>query len=62
MRPGGGFDAFTALDRVLPSLYGKERILLALDGGDHLHPDDKGMQEMADAVDPTNTGVRRSSA
>lgn len=35
----------------LRSPYDHERILPFFDGGDHLHPNDKGMQAMADSVD-----------
>jgi lysophospholipase L1-like esterase len=45
------FDAVTDFDRVLRSPYDHERMLPAFDGGDHIHPDDKGMQAMADSVD-----------
>ncbi|MEV5106768.1 SGNH/GDSL hydrolase family protein [Streptomyces massasporeus] len=51
IRDSGEFDAVTDFDRVLRSPYDPERILPAFDGGDHLHPNDKGMQAMADAVD-----------
>ncbi|MEW2296547.1 SGNH/GDSL hydrolase family protein [Streptomyces sp. NPDC006743] len=53
LRDSGEFDAVTDFDRVLRSPYDPERILPFLDGGDHLHPNDKGMQAMADAVDLT---------
>ncbi|MFE2631468.1 SGNH/GDSL hydrolase family protein [Streptomyces sp. NPDC059374] len=53
VRDGGEFDAVTDFDRVLRSPYDPARMLPALDGGDHLHPNDKGMQAMADAVDLT---------
>ncbi|MFJ8632180.1 SGNH/GDSL hydrolase family protein [Streptomyces sp. NPDC093568] len=53
IRDGGEFDAVTDFDRILRSPYDKERMLPALDGGDHIHPNDKGMQAMADAVDLT---------
>nr|BFD87788.1 SGNH/GDSL hydrolase family protein [Streptomyces sp. Xyl84] len=53
LRDSGEFDAVADFDRVLRSPYDPERILPFLDGGDHLHPDDKGMQAMADAVDLT---------
>ncbi|MGW7404717.1 SGNH/GDSL hydrolase family protein [Streptomyces sp. NPDC054833] len=52
IRSGGEFDAVTDFDRILRSPYDPERILPFFDGGDHLHPNDKGMQAMADAVDP----------
>ena len=51
IRDSGEFDGVTDFDRVLRSPYDPERILPAFDGGDHLHPNDKGMQAMADAVD-----------
>ncbi|MGW2775278.1 SGNH/GDSL hydrolase family protein [Streptomyces olivaceoviridis] len=51
LRGSGDFDAVTDFDRVLRSPYDPERMLPFLDGGDHLHPNDKGMQAMADAVD-----------
>lgn len=51
IRTSGDFDAVTDFDRVLRSPYDPERILPVFDGGDHLHPNDKGMQAMADAVD-----------
>jgi lysophospholipase L1-like esterase len=51
IRTSGEFDAVTDVDRVLRSPYDPERILPVVDGGDHLHPNDKGRQAMADAVD-----------
>ncbi|MEV6166790.1 SGNH/GDSL hydrolase family protein [Streptomyces sp. NPDC051954] len=51
IRDGGEFDAVTDFDRILRSPYDPERILPFFDNGDHLHPNDKGMQAMADAVD-----------
>ena len=51
IRDSGEFDGVTDFDRVLRSPYDPERILPGFDGGDHLHPNDKGMQAMADAVD-----------
>ncbi|WP_316744390.1 SGNH/GDSL hydrolase family protein [Streptomyces sp. MK7] len=53
VRDSGAFDAVTDFDRVLRSPYDHERILPFFDNGDHLHPNDKGMQAMADAVDLT---------
>lgn len=52
IRDSGEFDGVTDFDRVLRSPYDPERMLPAFDGGDHLHPNDKGMQAMADAVEP----------
>ncbi|MFE7172790.1 SGNH/GDSL hydrolase family protein [Streptomyces sp. NPDC057616] len=51
IRSSGDFDAVTDFDHILRSPYDPERMLPALDSGDHLHPTDKGMQAMADAVD-----------
>lgn len=48
-RGGGEFDAITDFDRILRSPYDHERILPFFDGGDHLHPNDKGMKAMADS-------------
>ncbi|MEU3339131.1 SGNH/GDSL hydrolase family protein [Streptomyces sp. NPDC006668] len=53
IRSSGDFDAYTDFDHILRSPYDPERILPFFDGGDHLHPNDKGMQAMADAVDLT---------
>ncbi|WP_406101917.1 SGNH/GDSL hydrolase family protein [Streptomyces sp. NBC_01003] len=50
IRDSGEFDAVTDFDRTLRSPYDHERILPFFDGGDHLHPNDKGMQAMADSV------------
>ncbi|MFF7976353.1 GDSL-type esterase/lipase family protein [Streptomyces sp. NPDC007905] len=52
IRTSGEFDAVTDFDRTLSSPYDPERILPLFDNGDHLHPDDKGMQALADTVDP----------
>jgi lysophospholipase L1-like esterase len=63
IRDSGAFDAVTDFDRILRSPYDPERILPVFDGGDHLHPNDKGMQAMADAVDLTALGcATRDSA
>ncbi|GGX34128.1 SGNH/GDSL hydrolase family protein [Streptomyces lomondensis] len=51
IRGSGEFDAVADFDRILRSPHDPERILPAFDGGDHLHPNDKGMRAMADAVD-----------
>ncbi|MER8158313.1 SGNH/GDSL hydrolase family protein [Streptomyces sp. NPDC094472] len=64
VRSSGEFDAVTDFDRVLRSPYDPERVLPFLDNGDHLHPNDKGMQAMADAIDLTAldcTGGPRST-
>ncbi len=50
IRTGGEFDAVADFDRVLRSPYDPERMLPFLDNGDHIHPNDTGMQALADAV------------
>ncbi|MFF5533706.1 SGNH/GDSL hydrolase family protein [Streptomyces cinerochromogenes] len=50
LRGSPDFDAVTDFDHVLRSPYDPERLLPFFDGGDHIHPNDKGMQAMADAV------------
>ena len=50
IRTSGAFDAVTDFDRVLRSPYDPRADPAAFDGGDHLHPNDKGMQAMADSV------------
>lgn len=55
----GEFDAVTDFDRVLRSPYDHERMLPVFDGGDHIHPNDKGMQAMADSVDLTSLDCAR---
>ncbi|WP_326844199.1 SGNH/GDSL hydrolase family protein (plasmid) [Streptomyces sp. NBC_01558] len=54
VRDSGAFDAVTDFDKALRSPYDPERILPFFDNGDHLHPNDKGMQAMADAVNPND--------
>ncbi|RZB19047.1 SGNH/GDSL hydrolase family protein [Streptomyces sp. F001] len=54
IRNSGEFDAVTDFDRILRNPYDPERILPFFDNGDHLHPNDKGMQALADAVDIEN--------
>lgn len=50
IRTSGTVDAVVDFDKVVRSPYDAERILPTFDNGDHLHPNDKGMQAMADAV------------
>ncbi|MCZ4122001.1 SGNH/GDSL hydrolase family protein [Streptomyces sp. H39-S7] len=59
LRTGGGLDAVTDFDRLLRSPYDQERLLPVFDGGDHLHPNDKGMQAMADSIDLTSLRCAR---
>ncbi|MET8829277.1 SGNH/GDSL hydrolase family protein [Streptomyces sp. NPDC004610] len=54
IRTSGEFDAVADFDRALRSPYDQQRMLPFLDNGDHVHPNDKGMQAMADAVDPAS--------
>ncbi|MCG7209672.1 SGNH/GDSL hydrolase family protein [Streptomyces arenae] len=54
IRTSGEVDAVTDFDRILRSPYDQARMLPFLDSGDHIHPNDKGMQAMADAVDLTS--------
>ncbi|MCT9009078.1 SGNH/GDSL hydrolase family protein [Streptomyces rhizosphaerihabitans] len=51
IRNSGALDAVTDFDRITRNPYDPQLILPFFDGGDHLHPNDKGMQAMADAVD-----------
>ncbi|MFJ9626657.1 SGNH/GDSL hydrolase family protein [Streptomyces sp. NPDC101175] len=51
VRTSGEPDAVTDFDHILRSPYDQERMLPFFDGGDHIHPNDKGMAAMADAVD-----------
>ncbi|GAB3932731.1 SGNH/GDSL hydrolase family protein [Micromonospora vulcania] len=51
IRHGGAFDAVVDLDKITRSPYDPQALLPFFDGGDHIHPNDKGMQAMADAVD-----------
>ncbi|MGW2743993.1 SGNH/GDSL hydrolase family protein [Streptomyces sp. NPDC001450] len=59
IRTSGEFDAVTDFDRTLRSPYVRERILPFFDNGDHLHPNDKGMQALADSVDLGSLGCSR---
>ncbi|MFE1802307.1 SGNH/GDSL hydrolase family protein [Streptomyces sp. NPDC059517] len=61
IRSSGEFDAVTDFDRILRSPYDHERIMPVFDGGDRLHPNDKGMQAMADSVDLDSLRCDRTS-
>lgn len=50
VRTGGAVDAVVDFDKVVRSPYDARRLLPTFDNGDHLHPNDKGMQAMADSV------------
>ncbi|MEU9370070.1 SGNH/GDSL hydrolase family protein [Streptomyces avermitilis] len=58
IRNSGALDAVTDFDKITRSPFDQQRILPFFDGGDHLHPNDKGMQAMADAVDLKALGCR----
>jgi lysophospholipase L1-like esterase len=51
VRTSGEFDATADLDAALRSPYDPARIFPPFDGGDHLHPNDKGMMAIADTFD-----------
>lgn len=50
IRSSGEFDAVIDFDRVLRDPRRPSRMLPAYDSGDHLHPNDAGMQAMAGAI------------
>ena len=50
IRSSGEFDAVVDFDQALRDPSQPARMLPAYDSGDHLHPGDRGMQAMADAV------------
>lgn len=61
IRTSGEFDAVADFDRILRSPYDHERILPFFDNGDHLHPNDTGMQAMADAVQTKDLSCDRAA-
>lgn len=61
IRTSGEVDAVADFDEVLRSPYDAQRILPTFDGGDHLHPNDKGMQAMADSVALTSLECDRGA-
>ncbi|MFD3923495.1 SGNH/GDSL hydrolase family protein [Streptomyces sp. NPDC058595] len=62
IRTSGEVDAVADFDKVLRSPYDARRLLPTFDGGDHLHPNDKGMQAMADSVALTSLECDRGGA
>ena len=50
IRKSGEYDGVIDFDSAVRDPANPTRMLAAYDGGDHLHPNDKGMQAMADAV------------
>jgi lysophospholipase L1-like esterase len=51
IRHGGVFDAVVDFDKITRNPYDQQEMMPFFDSGDHVHPNDKGMQAMADAVD-----------
>jgi lysophospholipase L1-like esterase len=51
IRTGGAFDGVVDFDRAMRSATDPAALNPAYDAGDHIHPNDNGMQAMADAVD-----------
>ncbi|WP_079087450.1 RICIN domain-containing protein [Streptomyces scabiei] len=51
IRTSGAFDAVVDFDAVIRDPNNHARMLPAFDAGDHLHPNDAGMEAMASAVD-----------
>ncbi|MEU2061050.1 SGNH/GDSL hydrolase family protein [Streptomyces sp. NPDC013455] len=62
LRGAGEFDAVVDFDGVLRSPDDPERMLPSFDGGDHLHPNDRGMRALADAVPPGSLDCARRAA
>ncbi|MBY6307343.1 SGNH/GDSL hydrolase family protein (plasmid) [Streptomyces clavuligerus] len=52
LRTSGAYDRVVDLDRVLRDPADPDRLLAAYDAGDHLHPNDAGMDAIARAVFP----------
>jgi lysophospholipase L1-like esterase len=59
IRTSGEYDAYADFDARLRSPYDRTRLFPPFDGGDHLHPNDKGMSAMADTVDLKSLVCRR---
>jgi lysophospholipase L1-like esterase len=51
IRTRGGFDAVIDLDAAMRDPARPSRLRAEADGGDHLHPNERGYQEIADAID-----------
>ena len=51
IRHSGAFDAVTDFDKLMRNPYDQQEMMPFFDSGDHVHPNDKGMQAMADSVD-----------
>jgi lysophospholipase L1-like esterase len=59
IRTSGEFDATVDFDQQLRSPYDPARIFPPFDGGDHLHPNDKGMLVMADSINLASLNCSR---
>ncbi|MEU4497910.1 SGNH/GDSL hydrolase family protein [Streptomyces sp. NPDC023998] len=59
IRDSGAFDAVADFDASVKDPAAPTRILPAYDSGDHLHPNDAGMQVMGSAVDPEHLRCSR---
>ncbi|MEV6836666.1 SGNH/GDSL hydrolase family protein [Streptomyces sp. NPDC051133] len=59
LRTSRDADAVTDFDRTLRSPYDPERLSPAYDGGDHIHPNDRGMRALADTVAPNTLNCPR---
>jgi lysophospholipase L1-like esterase len=53
IRSSGAFDGVIDFDRVMRSPYDALALRSAYDAGDHIHPNDAGMEAMANAIDLT---------
>jgi lysophospholipase L1-like esterase len=51
IRTSGAFDAVVDFEAAIRDPNDAKRVRADFDPGDHLHPNDKGYQAMADAVD-----------
>jgi lysophospholipase L1-like esterase len=51
IRNSGEFDAVTDFDKAMRNPYDQQEIMPFFNSGDNIHPNDKGMQVMADSVD-----------
>ncbi|MEU7426010.1 SGNH/GDSL hydrolase family protein [Streptomyces sp. NPDC040750] len=59
LRVGRDFDAVADFDRILRDPRDHARLRPSFDSGDHIHPGDRGMRALADAVDPATLSCRR---
>ena len=62
IRGGGAYDAVVDFEAATRDSANPKRIRAAFDPGDHLHPNDAGYQAMADAVDLSLFGGKKTGA